>query len=409
MTERREGDTTALAVLRQRSLLLFVTSRFFSGLANTLLRATISWQVYAISQSAFHLGLVGLVQFLPALFLNLVGGAAADAWDRKRLAILGQLLPACCSLVLVGLSARGEIGLPVLYALVVVVAVSSSFENPARAALLPQLVSREVFPQAVTVHSAVQMTAFMSGPVAMGFAIAAGGTILAYLLHATAIGLSLLTLSFVRVLRPQEEGGRVTWSAIREGLSFLRGEPVVLGCMTLDMFAVLFGGATALLPIYATDILKVGPQGYGFLMSSLEIGSVLMAVALLSLPPVRRQGRALLWSVVFFGIATIAFGLSRSYPLSMVAYMGAGMADYMSAVMRSTTIQLATPDRLRGRVSAVNMIFIGASNQLGAAESGFVAALTNPTFAVVSGGIGALIAVALIAWFNPTLRRYSTR
>ena len=403
-----EGRTSALAVLRQRPLLLFVTSRFFSGLAVTLLRATISWQVYEISQSAFHLGLVGLVQFVPVLFLNLVGGASADAWDRKRLAMLGQILPACSSVALVWTSLRGEIGLPLLYGLVVVVSVSSSFENPARSALLPQLVERSVFPQAVTAHSAIQMGAFMSGPVVMGFAIAAGGVTFAYLLHALAIAVSLLALAFVRVLRPQEVGGRVTWAAIREGLSFVRREPVVLGCMTLDMFAVLFGGATALLPIYATDILGVGARGYGFLASALEMGSVLMAVVMLTLPPVRRQGRALLWAVVAFGATTILFGLSRSFPLSLVAYMGAGMADYLSAVMRSTTVQLSTPDRLRGRVSAVNMIFIGASNQLGAAESGFVAALSNPTFSVVSGGVGALIAVAVIAWMNPALRRYAT-
>ena len=193
-----EGHTT-LAVLRQRPLLLFVSSRFFSGLATTLLRATISWQVYEISQSAFHLGMVGLVQFVPVLFLNLLGGAAADAWDRKRLAMLGQVLPACCSCALVWLSLRGEIGLPLLYALVVVVSVSSSFENPARSALLPQLVERSVFAQAVTAHSAIQMGAFMSGPVVMGFAIAAGGVTFAYALHASSIGVALATLFFVRV------------------------------------------------------------------------------------------------------------------------------------------------------------------------------------------------------------------
>jgi MFS family permease len=172
------------------------------------------------------------------------------------------------------------------------------------------------------------------------------------------------------------------------------------------MFAVLFGGATALLPIYATDILKVGPRGYGFLASGLELGSVLAAVVMLTLPPVRRTGLALIWAVVGFAISTIVFGLSRFYPLSLVAYMVAGMSDYLSVVMRSTAIQLTTPDELRGRVSAVNYVFIGASNQLGAAESGFVAAATTPTFSVVSGGFAALVVAGLVAWLNPSLRHY---
>jgi hypothetical protein len=176
--------------------------------------------------------------------------------------------------------------------------------------------------------------------------------------------------------------------------------------MTLDMFAVLFGGATALLPIYATDILDVGPRGYGLLAASLEIGAVLAAIAMLALPPIRRTGLALIWAVGGFGLATIVFGLSRSYPLSLLAYMAAGVADYVSVVMRGTAIQLSTPDELRGRVSAVNLIFIGASNQLGAAESGFVAAATSPTFSVTSGGAGALLVAVLVAWKNPALRRY---
>jgi len=395
--------------LRRPPILFFVSSRFFSGTANTLLRTTIAWQVYDISQSAFHLGLVGLVQFLPALLLNLVSGAVADVYDRKRIAMFAQLLPAVCSATLVLLCLRSAIGLPVLYALVVVVAISAAFENPARLALLPQLVPRAQFPAAVTAHSAIQMGAFMSGPVLMGFAIAASGVALAYALHAVLILLSISALSLVVVRRTPERRGRVDWAAMREGLAFLRRQPVVLGCMTLDMFAVLFGSATAMLPIYATTILDVGPRGYGLLASSLEMGSVLMALVMLTLPPVRRQGRALLWAVVGFGLCTVVFGLSRSFPLSLVAYMGAGMADYLSAVMRGTTIQLKTPDHLRGRVSSVSMIFIGASNQLGAAESGFVAAFTSPTFAVVSGGIGALLAVAAVAWLVPSLRSYETQ
>jgi len=195
--------------------------------------------------------------------------------------------------------------------------------------------------------------------------------------------------------------------AVKEGLRFVRSRQVILGCMTLDMFAVIFGGASALLPIYAREILQVGPRGYGLLSSALELGALLSALAMMLLPPIRHAGRALLVAVGAYGLATIVFGLSRSFPLSVVAYMAVGLADQVSVVMRHTAIQLSTPDELRGRVSAVNFIFIGASNQLGAAESGFVAALTNATFSVVSGGVGCLVVLAIVALRLPELRRYT--
>jgi hypothetical protein len=193
-----------------------------------------------------------------------------------------------------------------------------------------------------------------------------------------------------------------------EGLRFVRGNQVVLGCMLLDMLAVVFGGAAALLPIYATDILGVGARGYGLLSASLDVGALLTSLVLVVVPPIRRAGRALLLAVGVYGVATILFGLSRSFPLSVLAYMAVGMADQVSVVMRSTAIQLSTPDALRGRVSGVNMIFIGASNQLGAAESGFVAALTSATFSVVSGGLASLAVLAAVALAMPRLRRYRT-
>jgi len=196
--------------------------------------------------------------------------------------------------------------------------------------------------------------------------------------------------------------------SIRDGLAFVWRHEVILGCMTLDMFAVIFGGATALLPIYATAILHVGARGYGLLASSFELGALVASAALIARRPITRAGPALLVTVGLYGVATIVFGASRWFPLSVVAYAAAGMADQVSVVLRNTAIQLSTPDPLRGRVSAVNMIFIGASNQLGAAESGFVAALTNATFSVVTGGLGCLLVVAIVAARWPRLRRYRT-
>jgi len=372
-----------------------------------MLRAAIAWHVFALSHSAFHLGLIGLVQFVPVLCLMLLGGAIADAYDRRRVMMLAQLIPLGSSAVLFLATRSGVVSLPLLYATVALGAVAWAFDSPSRAALLPALVGREAFPRAVTIASTVQALAFATGPAVCGWVIAVAGVGSVYAVQGWLIAGALAALGALRTRsRGGPAGGTVSWRAIREGLGFVRRHEVVLGCMTLDMFAVIFGGATALLPIYATEILGVGPRGYGLLAASLDLGALVMSLALVLLPPIRRAGRALLCAVAVYGVATIVFGLSRSFPLSVLAYMTVGMADQVSVVMRGTAIQLSTPDALRGRVSGVNMIFIGASNQLGAAESGFVAALTSATFAVVSGGLGCLTVLAIVATRLPQLRRY---
>jgi MFS family permease len=374
----------------------------------TGLRAAIAWHVFDLSGSAFQLGLLGVVGFLPALGLSLVGGAVADAHDRRRVAQLAQLAELSGAAALAAASALGAASTPLLFGVVFTSAVAAAFENPSRVSLLPLLVSRSRFPNAVTIHSTVQALAFMAGPALAGAVIAAGGPSGAYALAAGLLALAIATLAPLRPRAPEGERRPVGPGAIREGLAFVRRQPVLLGCMTLDMFAVIFGGATALLPIYASEILQVGPRGYGLLSASLEAGALTMSVLLMMRPPLVQQGRALLVAVALFGIATIAFGLSRSFPLSIALYVAVGMADQVSVVMRSTIIQLATPDELRGRVTSINMIFIGASNQLGAMESGFVAALTSATFAVVSGGAACLVVVAIVAARLPELRRYRT-
>ena len=390
-----------------RDFWLYLASRFCSATAMMMLRAAIAWHVFALSHSAFHLGLIGLVQFVPVLCLMLLGGAIADAYDRRRVMMLAQLIPLGSSAVLFLATRSGVVSLPLLYATVALGAVAWAFDSPSRAALLPALVGREAFPRAVTIASTVQALAFATGPAVCGWVIAVAGVGSVYAVQGWLIAGALAALGALRTRsRGGPAGGTVSWRAIREGLGFVRRHEVVLGCMTLDMFAVIFGGATALLPIYATEILGVGPRGYGLLAASLDLGALVMSLALVLLPPIRRAGRALLCAVAVYGVATIVFGLSRSFPLSVLAYMTVGMADQVSVVMRGTAIQLSTPDALRGRVSGVNMIFIGASNQLGAAESGFVAALTSATFAVVSGGLGCLTVLAIVATRLPQLRRY---
>jgi MFS family permease len=392
--------------MRSANFRLYLASRFCSASAMTMLRAAIAWHVFDLSHSPFHLGLIGVVQFVPALGLVLVGGAVADTYDRRKVIMLAQLVPLSSALVLASTTAHGRASLGLLYGAVLLVAVASSFELPARAAILPMLVPRDVFPRAVTVAATVQALAFATGPALAGLVIAARGIASVYAVYAALLVGSIVGFVFLRVPARSGAGRAVTLRAIREGLGFVRRQRVVLGCMTLDMFAVVFGGASALLPIYATDILRVGPRGYGLLTSSLELGALTSSLVLMAAPPVTRAGRALLVTVGAYGLATIAFGLSRWFPLSVAAYMAVGLADQVSVVMRGTAIQLSTPDELRGRVSAVNFLFIGASNQLGAAESGFVAALTSAPFAVVSGGVGCLVVLAAVAATLPELRRY---
>jgi hypothetical protein len=271
---------------------------------------------------------------------------------------------------------------------------------------MPSLVPLAVFPRAVTYSSMATALAFTSGPALAGMLIAAFGVKAAYACYVGLVALNFLGLGFVRIVRASNERRAPSWQAVREGLAFVRRSPVVLGCMALDMFAVIFGGATALLPVYASEILQIGHVGYGILAASLEAGSLAMALVLVLRRPIDRAGRGLMGAVCVFGVATIVFGFSRWFPLSVAAYMIAGMADEVSVVIRQTAIQLSTPDALRGRVSAVNMIFIAASNQLGAVESGFLAAATSATFAVVAGGVACLAVAAFTAWWLPELRRY---
>jgi MFS family permease len=400
------AERERLAALRERDFRWFLASRFLSATAMTGLRAAIGWHLYQLTRSEFQLGLLGAVQFVPALGLSLVGGAFADAHDRRRIAQIGQFIAMAGAALLAAVTALGGASGPLLFAVVFVLSLAAAFENPARQSLLPLVVSRARFAVAVPVHSTMQALAFMSGPALAGVVIAAGGAQAAY---AGAGALSLLAIAGLSMIRPRQPDGErraVSLRSIREGVAYVRGQPVLLGCMTLDMFAVIFAGASALLPVYAEQILRVGPRGFGILSAALEAGQLLMSVALMLRPPIRSQGRALLLAVTLYGLATIGFGLSRSFWLSVGFYVLAGMADQVSVVMRSIIVQLTTPDALRGRVSSINMIFIGASNQLGAMESGFLAALTTATFAVVSGGVACLAVVALVASRVPALRRY---
>ncbi len=375
-------------------------------MAATLLSAAVFWQVYDITGSKWQLGLVGLVRFVPSLLLSLPAGAVADSVDRRKLVVAAQSLQLAAAVVLAAVTIGGSESLPVIYGAVFVMALAGTFEWPARSALLPLLVKKETFGNAIVVSGTFQQLAFVTGPALGGLLIWLSGVGLAYAVLCGLTGVSIVLLCLLRPRNEEATKRAVGWEGILEGINFVRSRQVILGAMTLDMFAVIFGGATALLPIYAREILDVGSLGYGFLLGSIDGGALLMSVVLIFVPPARRPGRVLMFAVLAFGLATIVFGFSRSFPLSLAACALIGMSDEVSVVMRQTTIQLATPDALRGRVTSVNMLFIGASNQLGAVESGFVAALTSVTFAVVSGGVGCLAALGVVGLTMPELRRY---
>ena len=379
-----------------------------------MLQVALGWELYERTGSALALGMVGLVTAIPVVLLALPAGHLADSADRKKIVIGAQIVFIMMSLSLAAVSWRAG-PVFIVYAILLVRGVAQAYNNPARSALLPRLVPVEVFGNAVTWSSSAFQTAAVVGPAIGGLVIAiqhrATG---AYVIDAILTSIYLVTLFAIRgdaaakaeagpfALRPNE---RMTLQSLAAGMRYVRDTKVILAALTLDLFAVLLGGATALLPIFAKDILHVGPEGLGWLRAAPSIGALLLMLAIAHRPPMRRTGWNLILSVVGFGIATIVFGLSRSFGLSIVMLFILGGLDGISMIIRATLVQLWTPDEMRGRVSAVNSVFIDMSNELGGFESGALAAAVGPVAAVVGGGIGTIIVVAGVAYAWPELRR----
>jgi MFS family permease len=386
---------------------MFLVGRACTGTALTLFRATVLWQIYDLTHQPIALAALGLAQFVPQAIASLPAGAAADTWNRRTIAIVAQALRASVSVaILILMSATASMPVAAIVVAGMLVSTIGAFEAPARVSLLPRIVGLERFSRAVPIHSAVSTAAFMTGPAICGFLIAFGGPALAYACDALLIGLSMLALATLPSAVGEVDEGAMSWRKVLDGLRFVRNQPVVLGCMTLDMLAVIFGGAGALLPAMARDVLHAGPREYGLLAAASDLGAVAATLLLLGMRPVQRVGPVLLGAVLAYGIAMIAFGFARTVPFAMAAYALAGAADGVSVVMRSTAIQLSTPEELRGRVTSVSTLFIGASNQLGAVESGVVAQLTTTQFSIVSGGALSMLVTAVIAAAFPELRRY---
>jgi MFS family permease len=390
-------------VLRHRDFALFLGARFLSTAAIQMQNVAVGWLVYDITRSAFALGLVGLVTFLPAVLFALVAGHVADRHDRRLIMVIcyaATLLTACALLAFAGSGSRR---VWMLFALVLVFGITRAFAGPAGQALLPNLVPREQLGAAIAWGATSWQTAAILGPALAGLLYIAGQAAV----FTTTVVLFTVTLGLQRAIRPRPAppaGQPASRHELLAGVRFIRSRPVILGAISLDLFAVLLGGATALLPIYARDILAVGPAGLGALRTMPAAGALVMALWFARRPLERHTGRRMFQAVALFGLATIGFGLSETFVLSLACLFVLGAADMVSVVIRQTLVQAETPDGMRGRVSAVNAVFIGASNELGEFESGALAALVGAVGSVVLGGVGTLVVAALWAYWFPALR-----
>lgn len=437
-----ESRTDAYAALRLQEYRRYTFGRNLSGAGEAMQSVVVVWELYARTHSSLTLGYVGLVQVIPVFLFAIVAGHIADRYPRKTIVVVTQLLSSLCTILLAVLS---SVHAPVsLFLFCLFLGMTCrAFCNPARGAILPQIVPAGILANAVSWDTSVRRVAVMLGQ-AMGgflldwtgrpaFAALLPGVVVAlrtastthvigkpdsalpafiYLLTAACGTLSALTISTIRIHEPHDElpfkRQTLEWSTLLDGIRYIRTNRIILETISLDLFAVLFGGATALLPVYQKDILHLGPEALGWMRASSSFGALVTAVTCAHMRGFKHPGRAMLWAVFGFGIATIAFGLSRNVILSVIALAALGALDMVSVVVRQTLIQTLTINKMRGRVNAVNAIFVNSSNEIGAFESGVVAHLAGPVFSVVSGGIGSVIIAATAAVKWPALRSYSS-
>ena len=373
------------------------------------------WQVYDLTRDPLALGLIGLAEALPAIGMSLFAGHVADSHDRRRIALMALVALVVCSIGLwilahptpLGQTIGSRTRVSAIYAVIVVSGVARAFLQPARQALSAELVPRELFSNSVTWRSGSWQLAAVLGPAIGGVLYAVGGTTVAYAADVLLMIVAVSVMASVRHRSPVRDAGarEPIGVSLTSGLRFVFGEPILLSALTLDLFSVLFGGATALLPVFAAEILHTGPTGLGMLRAAPAAGAVLTSIALTRWPPFKRTGPTLLIAVAGFGACMIGFGLSRSLVLSLVLLAASGAFDMVSVVIRSLMLQARTPETLLGRVSSVNQIFIGSSNEIGAFESGVMAKAFGAVPSVVMGGIATLAVVGVVAWRVPMLRR----
>jgi len=394
------------AAFTHPGFVLFQIARFLIVSAVEMQAVAVGWQVYDITKRPLDLGYVGLAQFLPGILLFPISGHASDRFERRNVLSACYAGYAVCFVLLLVLAERGVPSITSIYVVLVLIGVVRSFNSTASRSILPQLVPGEDFPNAVAWNASIFQAATILGPSFGGIVYAAfHGPSAVYLIATiTAVG---ATLSSFRIkpevkARPREP---MTFKTVFAGLHYIWNKKLILGAISLDLFAVLLGGAVALLPVYAREILHTGPWGLGLMRTAPGVGAALMAVALAHRPLRGRSGPTLLWAVAGFGVFTIIFGISHSLTLSLIALVLLGASDMISVIIRATLTQLATPDEMRGRVTAVDMIFIGTSNEFGQFESGVTAQWFGTVPAVILGGVGTLVVIVLWAWWFPELRQ----
>ena len=393
-----------------RAFRWYILSLWTMTAGSQLQAVVVGWQVYSITHDPLSLGLIGLAEALPFIAVALPGGYVADRWNRRTLTVVSLAVLALCSVSLLALSAvpgtLARLGVLPVYAAIFASGIARGLLHPSRQAMSSELVPREHLENAIAWRSSAFQTAAVVGPAAGGLLYGFAGPVASY---AVDVALMLMALCFMMVMQYVPAGRAAQRTAIvgnlLAGLQFVWRQPLILGALSLDLFSVFLGGAEALLPVFASEILHVGPQGLGILRAAPALGAVLMGVLLAHRPPIERAGRALLVAVAVFAMAIIGFGLSTGFILSVALLAISGMADSVSVVIRSTLVQMLTPAEMMGRVSAVNSVFIGSSNELGAFESGVAARLLGTVPAVVAGGVAALAVVALTARLVPTLRK----
>lgn len=398
--------TESTPLLRVKAFRPLFLTRIVSNTANQMQAVAVGWQIYDLTGSALNLGLIGLVQFLPPLCFSLLAGQISDRHDRRFILRCCYVVEACVSLGLLALTNLHQPPIGAFFALLLVNGVARTFEGPSLQSLIPALMPRAVLGRAIAANSSASKIAQLAGPSLGGLLYTFGPN----LIYGVCVAL-VSAAAFASAVLPQPPiptiKSKVTWGTVLAGISFIWNTPAMLGAMSLDLAAVLFGGATALLPIYARDILDIGPWGFGLLRSSPALGGLIAAAILSRYPVTRAGGRVMFAGVILYGCATILFGVSRNDVLSILMMLLVGFGDMYSAVIRQTLIQTRTPDEMRGRVSAVNMLFVNTASQLGAFESGVTADWFGAVGSVVFGGGAVLLIVLIWIWRFPALRRVS--
>jgi len=385
----------------------FIFGAFASEVGNQMQIVAVAWQVYDLTHNPASLGLIGVANIIPILMFSLFGGLVADRVDRKKLLLVSQTAMAVLALAFFVFTAWHMINVWMIYLLLVLIAIAQSFSMPARQAVLPHLVPKDYFLNAVSLHTLQFQTATMIGPAIAGFLIASGGVASVYLFNSLSFLFFIMAVVLVRIpLQDEDTKAAFHIDAVVEGIRFVTKTPILYTTMILDFLATFFGTANILMPVFAQDILHVGPQGLGLLYSAPAIGGVVGGLILSSIHKINHQGRVIIGCVILYGLATIGFGLSKSYPLSIGFLVLVGFGDMISTIIRNTIRQMITPDHLRGRMVSIMRIFFQGGPQLGEIEAGFLAKAIGAPAAVVIGGVGVIVITSIVAWKSKALRNY---